>query len=752
MYATGSRWGEVAEPHYSSQGKGGFNGGMYGPSGTDRNFMVPAPGSRYTPMDFQLLLDSGRDPTDEMRRSPEYYYWYQNNGGRDVRRPPPLPSLEVQESLMQMETPWTEDPSGAIPGSSMPQQSPQPQQMTPLRANNVNTGTMNRKPQVQLDMNPQSLKDSNEPRSMNPYGVNLLDENALNPNTQFLQAYAPSPIAGASPNTFRAYTHGQLSLKPEQSENRSGNGARCVATQQYYTQEPMGQYMFTPEGYYGVDPAMAMGQNGEIAYQGNGGMNRGDDGYQNRGSGAPHRGGGGKRGRGHRNSWRANRTEVISHPRQNASERLQQFRLDVLSQNHFSWQLGHIVGYAVEFAQDQEGSRFIQSAVDMAAPDEIDVLFREIFESPLELVTDIFGNYVLQKLLDKGTPPQLIFAAHRLKGHVVELTLQTYGCRVIQKCIEVMPDEGQNLILEELEGNVARCIQDQNGNHVVQKCVEIIPDKCEFIILAFSGRVMELATHAYGCRVIQCIMEHCKKQEETIFAELLEGVKHLVKDQYGNYVIQHVLQHSSDYSKVERIYAALKDNFYEYSKHKYASNVMEKLYACSDPNQRMALVDMICAPFPEDVPPVEVCEFTRSDCTTAAMANTSKTEPGWGGKECKEVHRMQNDSSIGVIEEVKSIGPEHPSMLCQMMNDQFANYVVQRILDASEVEQFVKLVNNIQTFVLPIRTYCYGRPIVQRLTRRNLLKTPGVEKPEKGEKAEKSEKHDRKEKNQWNGN
>lgn len=656
---------------------------------------------------------------------------------------------------MQMETPWAEDPSAPPPSSSQPPaQPPHPQQssqqVTPLRPNNVNTGTMNRKPGVRLELNAQTLKETHEQRSMNPYGLNLLEENGLSPCTQFFQAYAPSPLAAATPNTLRAYAHGQLSLKPEANNNRSGSATRCLATQQYYTQEPMGQYMFAPGGYYGVDQPIPMGGGGagghthDAVYQGNNALHRPDEGFHApRISSAPHRGGGGKRGRGHRSAWRGGRGENMMHNRPVGSERLQQFRFDVLSQNAAGWRLGHIVGDAVEFAQDQEGSRFIQSAMDTATPEEIDVLFREIFDSPLELVTDIFGNYVLQKLLDKGTPPQLIFAAQRLQGHVVELTLQTYGCRVIQKCIEVMPDEGLNVILSELEGNVARCIQDQNGNHVVQKCVEVIPHRCGFIISAFAGRVMELATHAYGCRVIQCIMEHCKEQEETIFSELLDGVTNLVKDQYGNYVIQHVLQHATDYSKIERIYATLKDNFYEYSKHKYASNVMEKLYACSNPEQRMALVDTICAPFPGEVPQVEVCEFTRSSTTTAAMANSTGVEPGWAGKECKEVHRTQNDASIGVIEEVKTIGPGQPSMLCQMMNDQFANYVVQRILDASEVEQFTKLVNNIQKFVIPIRTYCYGRPIVQRLTRRNLVKTPGLDKPEKTEKVEKTEKHDR---------
>eukprot|EP00796_Vickermania_ingenoplastis_P004467 gene4467-3262_t len=718
------RWGdELADPRYA-HGRG--FGGAYGSSGSERTLMGPPPVGRFSPMDFELYLDSNRDPSDEMRRSSEYYYWYHNKQPRDARAPPPLPSLEVEESLMHMETPWTEEQTAA--------------QAAPLRTNNTSTGTMNRKAGLRLELNAQTLKETHDQQSMNPYGINLLEENGISPSTQFFQAYAPTPIATATPSTLRAYAHGHIPLKHEGSGRNSASG-RSIATQQYYTQEPMTQYMFAAGGYYGMEQGMPMGEGFR------GGMRMEENFQGSRLPSAPHRGG--KRGRGWRGAWRGGRGENAALRRQSGSERVQQFRFDAMSQNTGSWRLSHIVGDAVEFAQDQEGSRFIQSAVDTATPEEIDALFREIFESPLELVTDIFGNYVLQKLLDKGTIPQLIFAANRLQGHVVELTLQTYGCRVIQKCIEVMPEEGLNVILAELEGNVAKCIQDQNGNHVVQKCVEVIPRRCGFIISAFAGRVMELATHAYGCRVIQCIMEHCPEQEEAIFAELLQGVESLAKDQYGNYVIQHVLQHMTDQSKIERIYGALKEHFYEYSKHKYASNVMEKLYARSNPKQRMALVDMICAPFPSsNVAQVDICEFTRSSTTTAAMANSNGE--AWSGKECKEVNRCQNDASIGVIEEVRNAGPGQPSMLCQMMNDQFANYVVQRILDASEVEQFVKLVDNIQKFVLPIRTFNYGRPIVQRLTRRNLVKAPGSEKGDKGDKGEKGEKSEKGEKQSKN--
>jgi hypothetical protein len=55
-------------------------------------------------------------------------------------------------------------------------------------------------------------------------------------------------------------------------------------------------------------------------------------------------------------------------------------------------------------------------------------------------------------------------------------------------------------------------------------------------------QVFSLSTHPYGCRVIQRILEHCtQEQTAPILEELHHQTEQLIQDQYGNYVIQHVL-------------------------------------------------------------------------------------------------------------------------------------------------------------------------------------------------------------------
>ena len=130
-----------------------------------------------------------------------------------------------------------------------------------------------------------------------------------------------------------------------------------------------------------------------------------------------------------------------------------------------------------------------------------------------------------------------------------------YGCRVIQKALESIPLDQQQLIIQELDGNVLKCVKDQNGNHVVQKCIETVEPSClQFIIAAvFRGQVFSLSTHPYGCRVIQRILEHCTpEQTGPVLEELHSHTEALIQDQYGNYVVQHVLDRGKpeDKSKI----------------------------------------------------------------------------------------------------------------------------------------------------------------------------------------------------------
>ncbi|AQK79432.1 pumilio homolog 1 [Zea mays] len=322
-----------------------------------------------------------------------------------------------------------------------------------------------------------------------------------------------------------------------------------------------------------------------------------------------------------------------------------------------SYELSEIAGHVVEFSADQYGSRFIQQKLETASTEEKDMVFSEIMPQALTLMTDVFGNYVVQKFFEHGSTAQIKELAGQLIGRVLALSLQMYGCRVIQKAIEVVDLDLQTKMVAELEGHVMRCVRDQNGNHVIQKCIECIPQHAiEFIVSTFYGQVVMLSTHPYGCRVIQRVLEHCDdpKTQQIMMDEILQSVCLLAQDQYGNYVVQHVLEHGKPHER-SAIIEKLIGQVVQMSQQKFASNVIEKCLAFGNPVERQVLIGEM-------------------------LGSTSESEP-----------------------------------LEVMMKDQFANYVVQKVLETCDDQQREMILTRIKTHLNTLKKYTYGKHIVARV-------------------------------------
>jgi len=342
----------------------------------------------------------------------------------------------------------------------------------------------------------------------------------------------------------------------------------------------------------------------------------------------------------------------------------------VLNGNYVDWQkaledqeftLPDIVneGLVADLATDQNGSRFIQTKLEEASDAEKQAVFEQILPETLRLCTDVFGNYCIQKFFEYGTPEQKQQLSQKIRHRVLPLSLQMYGCRVVQKILESVDAETQNMLIRELDQHVLECVKDQNANHVIQKCIEQVnsSNNIDFIIRAFYGRVFDLSTHPYGCRVIQRMLEHCypdlKELTEPVLEELMSYAEQLCKNQYGNYVLQHVLQHSTTQAK-DKIVDVVSKNILAFSKHKFASNVVERCFVSTDMRQRDVLLNAVIG---------------NSDC----------------------------------------------SPLVSMVRDQYGNYVIQKMLETLNIPQRNKLIRKIGEYVPNIRKIAFGKHIVAKI-------------------------------------
>lgn len=300
-----------------------------------------------------------------------------------------------------------------------------------------------------------------------------------------------------------------------------------------------------------------------------------------------------------------------------------------------------MAGHVVEFSKDQIGSRLIQEMIETATPEDLENLFQELNQNSLQLMTDVFGNYIIQKYFEHGSEKQKSSLVAQMKGHVVPLSLQMYGCRVVQKAIDHIQEPEQALIIKELDGSVLDCVRDQNGNHVIQKAIERIPSQyIGFIVKAFNTHVFNLATHPYGCRVLQRILEHCVPEARNIILdEFHENIYHFIEDQYGNYVVQHVIACGRPVDR-EKVLECVKENLLAFSRHKFASNVVEKCIVHGSYNQRNEIIEVMLKPSSANVMPA-----------------------------------------------------------CFMMNDQFGNYVIQKLLSVVKGSQYERVAKALRPYL-----------------------------------------------------
>jgi pumilio RNA-binding family len=98
--------------------------------------------------------------------------------------------------------------------------------------------------------------------------------------------------------------------------------------------------------------------------------------------------------------------------------------------------------------------------------------------------------------------------------------------------------------------------------------------------------------HNFGCRVIQRVLEYCPEKCTDPLYDLIinENVLALSKDQFGNYVIQLILEKGVREKDKSSILHSLLGEARSLSVHKFSSNVIEKCIQFCAPEDKALIV------------------------------------------------------------------------------------------------------------------------------------------------------------------
>lgn len=258
--------------------------------------------------------------------------------------------------------------------------------------------------------------------------------------------------------------------------------------------------------------------------------------------------------------------------------------------------LESVGGTIYDLCKDQHGCRYLQKQLENRVPDQVHMIWQETNPHVVELMTDPFGNYLCQKLLEYCNDEERTVLIQNAATDMVRIALNQHGTRALQKMIEFITTPAQvQIIIHALQNQVVDLIQDLNGNHVIQKCLnKLSAADAQFIFNAVGNRCIEVGTHRHGCCVLQRCIDHASgDQKAWLIARITDNAQRLVKDPFGNYVVQYIID-LNEPAFTEPLVKQFQGKISELSRHKFSSNVIEKCLRCaSDGSKDMMSLELL---------------------------------------------------------------------------------------------------------------------------------------------------------------
>jgi len=152
----------------------------------------------------------------------------------------------------------------------------------------------------------------------------------------------------------------------------------------------------------------------------------------------------------------------------------------------------------------------------------------------------------------------------------------TYGIHGVQKILEYLTDDQVETFIDVIRPTVISLGKDAKGNYLLQSFLkQFTPEKNQFIFDAVNGNVLDVCTHKVGCTLVNKCIDHANPtQLHTIMDSVAKYCLPLVQDQFGNYVVQHILNNKPSFAPI--ISKSMLGSIPMLCVQKFSSNVIEK--------------------------------------------------------------------------------------------------------------------------------------------------------------------------------
>ena len=193
------------------------------------------------------------------------------------------------------------------------------------------------------------------------------------------------------------------------------------------------------------------------------------------------------------------------------------------------------------------GTRSVQKLVEVCSddPDQSRILVTALSAHITKLSLDTNGNHVIQRFLRHMPGERSQFVHDTVLRDILIITRHRHGCCVFQRCIDAATDEQRKPLMDVIVHNAEKFIQDPFGNYVVQYVLERAnADDVRMIASKLLGRLASLSMQKFSSNVVEKALQIAPGEvQQDMISELIDKktLRSLLRDQFGNYVMQRAL-------------------------------------------------------------------------------------------------------------------------------------------------------------------------------------------------------------------
>ena len=249
-----------------------------------------------------------------------------------------------------------------------------------------------------------------------------------------------------------------------------------------------------------------------------------------------------------------------------------------------------------DFVRDPNCLAWLTKICEEGSDPELSTVFDVVMEEQPSLFTDVVSSPLIPPMFKRLSERQKYQLVDKVSNGLSHIAFNMHGTRVVQKIIEQITSRDQmELLANAVKQQVPQLIKDLNGNHIIQQILQSFPgDVNQFIHEVLLQRLVEFGTHRHGCCVLQRCIEYGCEPQKMAL------VREVINN--GLCLVQdpfgnYLLQYilEMDFEYVNsKVIRHFLGNIPALSTNKFASNVIEKCLKIAPDDVRALIVEELC--------------------------------------------------------------------------------------------------------------------------------------------------------------